>query len=107
MGYFMHFSTSSGNQGDKAFLESRLLYPKRGFQCLQFFHYNSGHVTDELSIWVREYDKSNPNGTLRLIQTVTGETTVLVIALHVHVVYGLCCFLVLLPQYNFFTPGDG
>ncbi|XP_076152232.1 meprin A subunit beta [Alosa pseudoharengus] len=71
-GYFMHFSTASGKQGDNAFLESRLLYPKRGFQCLQFFLYNSGHATDELSIWVREYDTSNPNGNLRLIEKVAG-----------------------------------
>lgn len=69
----MHFSTASGNAGDKAFLESRLLYPKRNFQCLQFFLYNSGHATDELSIWVREYDSENPDGTLRLIETVAGE----------------------------------
>ncbi|XP_063076057.1 meprin A subunit beta [Engraulis encrasicolus] len=69
-GYFMHFSTTSGNQDDNAFLESRLLYPKRDFQCLQFFLYNSGHATDELSVWVREYDAANPNGTLRLIQKV-------------------------------------
>ncbi|XP_062386374.1 meprin A subunit beta-like [Sardina pilchardus] len=71
-GYFMHFSTASGKQGDKAFLESRLLYPKRDFQCLQFFLYNSGHASDELSIWVREYDVSNPNGILRLIEKVAG-----------------------------------
>ncbi|XP_041941131.1 meprin A subunit beta [Alosa sapidissima] len=71
-GYFMYFSTASGKQGDNAFLESRLLYPKRGFQCLQFFLYNSGHATDELSIWVREYDTSNPNGNLRLIEKVAG-----------------------------------
>ncbi|KAL2097266.1 hypothetical protein ACEWY4_006473 [Coilia grayii] len=71
-GYFMHFSTATGKEGDKAFLESRLVYPKRDFQCLQFFLYNSGHPTDELGIWVREYDAANPNGTLRLIQKVNG-----------------------------------
>ncbi|KAK2901482.1 hypothetical protein Q8A67_009597 [Cirrhinus molitorella] len=69
-GYFMHFSTASGPEGNKALLESRVLYPKRGFQCLQFFLYNSGHVNDQLRIWTREYDTANPNGSLRLIQKV-------------------------------------
>lgn len=69
----MHFSTSTANVGDKAFLESRLLYPKRGFQCLGFFYYNSGGATDTLNIWVREYDKANPNGILRFIKTIDGE----------------------------------
>ncbi|XP_030630676.1 meprin A subunit beta, partial [Chanos chanos] len=71
-GYFMHFSTVSATSGNKALLESRLLYPKRGYQCLQFFYYNSGHTSDQLSIWVREYDEANPNGTLRFIQTIDG-----------------------------------
>ncbi|KAJ8383579.1 hypothetical protein AAFF_G00219590 [Aldrovandia affinis] len=41
-GFFMHFSTAAGSTGDHAFLESRLLYPKRDSQCLQFYLYNSG-----------------------------------------------------------------
>ncbi|XP_051555974.1 meprin A subunit beta [Myxocyprinus asiaticus] len=69
-GYFMHFSTADGVQGDTALMESRLLYPKQGFQCLQFFSYNSGHASDQLRIWVREFNKANPNGTLRLIQQI-------------------------------------
>ncbi|XP_071383635.1 meprin A subunit beta [Centroberyx affinis] len=71
-GYFMHFSTGTGNVGDTAMLESRLLYPKRGYQCLQFFYYNSGSPDDTLSIWVRQYDKANPNGTLHHIKTIDG-----------------------------------
>ncbi|XP_036375426.1 meprin A subunit beta-like [Megalops cyprinoides] len=71
-GYFMHFSTATGKAGDKAYLESRLLYPRRGYQCLQFFHYHSGNAGDRLNIWVREYDKANPNGTLRFIGEVAG-----------------------------------
>ncbi|XP_035284307.1 meprin A subunit beta-like [Anguilla anguilla] len=70
-GYFMHFSTATGTAGDRALLESRFLYPKRGFQCLQFFLHHSGNAEDELNIWVREYDKANPDGTLRFIQRVT------------------------------------
>ncbi|XP_061654655.1 meprin A subunit beta isoform X3 [Phyllopteryx taeniolatus] len=71
-GYFMHFNTSTAIIGDTARLESRILYPKRGYQCLQFFFYNSGGPEDSLKIFAREYDNANPAGTLRLIATVDG-----------------------------------
>ncbi|XP_034160039.2 meprin A subunit beta isoform X3 [Pangasianodon hypophthalmus] len=71
-GYFMHFSTISGTEGDTALLESRLLYPNRNYQCLQFFYYHSGNPNDKLEIWVREYNEINPSGTLRMIETITG-----------------------------------
>uniref|UniRef100_A0A4W5KZD0 Meprin A subunit n=1 Tax=Hucho hucho TaxID=62062 RepID=A0A4W5KZD0_9TELE len=69
-GYFMHLSTATGKPADTARLESRLLYPKRGYQCLQFFLYNGGGANDQLVILVREYDESHPNGTLRVIQPI-------------------------------------
>ncbi|NXG40619.1 MEP1B protein, partial [Psilopogon haemacephalus] len=69
-GYFMHFNTSAGAEGSTAVLESRILYPKRGFQCLQFYLYSSGHESDRLSVWVREYTSAHPNGTLRLIEEI-------------------------------------
>lgn len=72
-GYFMHFSTGTANPGDKALLESRLFYPKRGYQSLQFFYDNSAGPGDTLRAYVREYDKANPNGSLRFIKTVDGE----------------------------------
>ncbi|GAA6234023.1 meprin A subunit beta isoform X1 [Lates japonicus] len=72
-GYFMHFRTGTANNGDTALLESRLLYPKRGYQCLQFFYYNSGGPGDTLKIFVREYNKANPNGALRFIKTIDGS----------------------------------
>lgn len=72
-GYFMHFSTGTANIGDTAMLESRLLYPKRGYQCLQFFYYNSAGPSDTLKIFVREYDQANPNGKLRLIKIIDGD----------------------------------
>ncbi|KAF4088835.1 hypothetical protein AMELA_G00059190 [Ameiurus melas] len=50
-GYFMHFSTVSGSEGHTALLESRLLYPNRNYQCLQFFYYHSGNPNDKLEIW--------------------------------------------------------
>uniref|UniRef100_A0A667ZV39 Metalloendopeptidase n=1 Tax=Myripristis murdjan TaxID=586833 RepID=A0A667ZV39_9TELE len=71
-GFFMHFSTVSGKAGDRAHLESRFLYPKPGSQCLQFFLYNSGAADDLLNIWVREYDKVNPEGRMKLFKTISG-----------------------------------
>uniref|UniRef100_A0A8C0I9C5 Meprin A subunit n=1 Tax=Bubo bubo TaxID=30461 RepID=A0A8C0I9C5_BUBBB len=72
-GFFMHFNTSVGVEGSTAILESRILYPKRGFQCLQFYFYNSGHESDRLYVWVREYTSAHPNGTLRLIEEIKGS----------------------------------
>uniref|UniRef100_A0A8B9FZI9 Meprin A subunit n=1 Tax=Amazona collaria TaxID=241587 RepID=A0A8B9FZI9_9PSIT len=72
-GYFMHFNTGTGVEGSTAILESRILYPKRGFQCLQFYFYNSGHESDCLYVWVREYTSAHPNGTLRLIEEIKGS----------------------------------
>lgn len=69
----MHFNTGTANTDDTALLESRLLYPKRGYQCLQFFYYNSASFSDPLEIYVREYDKANPNGTLRRIFGIVGD----------------------------------
>lgn len=54
-------------------LESRILYPKRGYQCLQFFYYNSAGPSDTLDIYVREYDQDHPNGALRFIKTIDGD----------------------------------
>ncbi|NWX19059.1 MEP1B protein, partial [Aegotheles bennettii] len=72
-GYFMHFNTSAGAEGSTAILESRILYPKRDFQCLQFYFYNSGHESDRLYVWVREYTPAHPNGTLRVIEEIKGS----------------------------------
>ncbi|NXK59459.1 MEP1B protein, partial [Sylvietta virens] len=71
-GYFMHFNTSAGREGSTAVLESRILYPKRGFQCLQFYLYNNGNENDRLNVWVREYTSASPNGTLRFIEEIKG-----------------------------------
>lgn len=69
----MHFSTGTANVNDTAQLESRLLYPKRGYQCLQFFYYNSAGLNDKMKIYVREYDNANPSGKLRFIKTIDGD----------------------------------
>ncbi|XP_032323019.1 meprin A subunit beta [Camelus ferus] len=69
-GFFMHFNRSSVNEGARALLESRILYPKRGFQCLQFYVYNSGSEGDQLNIYVREYSAASVNGTLTLVEEI-------------------------------------
>lgn len=71
----MHFSTATGSAGDHAYLESRLLYPERGSQCLQFYLHNSGGATDLLNVWVREYDEANPKGTLRHIKAINSKSS--------------------------------
>ncbi|XP_072242962.1 meprin A subunit beta-like [Leuresthes tenuis] len=77
-GYFMHVSTASGQEGDSARLETQMMNPKRGchVQCLQFYYYNSGNESDELNIWIREFqDEQDSNGTLRLMGQITGAIT--------------------------------
>ncbi|XP_037009675.2 meprin A subunit beta [Artibeus jamaicensis] len=69
-GFFMHFNSSSINVGATAVLESRKLYPKRGFQCLQFYVYNSGSENDQLNIHIREYSAGDENGTLTLVEEI-------------------------------------
>nr|XP_040026674.1 meprin A subunit beta-like [Gasterosteus aculeatus aculeatus] len=71
-GYFMHFNASAASVGDAAVLESRLLYPKRGYQCLQFFYYHSAGANAALRIHVREYDEANPDGKVRLVKIIEG-----------------------------------
>lgn len=65
-GFFMYFNTSSVKEGVTAMLESRILYPKRGFQCLEFYLYNSGSENDQVNIYTRVYTASNPEGVLTL-----------------------------------------
>ncbi|XP_072460600.1 meprin A subunit beta-like isoform X2 [Notamacropus eugenii] len=73
-GFFMYFNSSSVNVGGKAFLESRLYYPKRGFQCLQFYYYNSGNKDDRLKIYIREYVDNYDNNLLKLVDEVKDQT---------------------------------
>lgn len=64
------------NAGATAMLESRILYPKRGFQCLQFYLYNSGSINDQLNIYVREYSAGNVNGSLSLVEEIKGMISI-------------------------------
>ncbi|XP_063078273.1 meprin A subunit alpha-like [Engraulis encrasicolus] len=55
-GFFMHYPTNKGLVEDSAFLESRILYPKRNLQCLQFFYKMTGSPKDKLVVWARRED---------------------------------------------------
>ncbi|XP_073703911.1 meprin A subunit beta-like [Garra rufa] len=73
--FFMHFSTEGRNKGDTARIESKTMTPKRDckVQCLQFYYYHSGHESDQLNIWIREYqNEEDSRGTLRLMDQITG-----------------------------------
>ncbi|XP_059363764.1 meprin A subunit beta-like [Carassius carassius] len=71
--FFMHFSTKGRNEGDAARMESNKMTPKRDckVQCLQFYYYHSGNESDQLNIWIREYqNEADSKGTLRLLDQI-------------------------------------
>lgn len=73
-GYFMYFNTNSGQEGEVAILESRILYPKRTQQCLQFFYRTTGSPSDKLIIWLKEDDGTGNVRKMRKIQTFQGNS---------------------------------
>ncbi|XP_027142006.1 meprin A subunit beta isoform X2 [Larimichthys crocea] len=76
--YFMHASTASGQEGDSFWLETKRMNPTRKchVQCLQFYYYHSGSPSDQLNIWIREFqDERNSIGNLHLMGQITGEPT--------------------------------
>ncbi|XP_067401057.1 meprin A subunit alpha [Emydura macquarii macquarii] len=73
-GSFMYFDTSSGKAEDMALLESRILYPKRTQQCLQFFYKITGSPSDKLVIWVRKDDGTGNVRTLVKVETFQGDS---------------------------------
>ncbi|XP_041797517.1 meprin A subunit beta-like [Chelmon rostratus] len=78
IGFFMHASTASGKEGDSARLETHRMSPKREchVQCLQFYYYHSGSESDQLNIWLREFDHElDPTGKVRLVGQITGRKT--------------------------------
>ncbi|KAG8580022.1 hypothetical protein GDO81_007090 [Engystomops pustulosus] len=72
-GYFMHFNTHSGPTGHSAVLESRILYPKRTEQCLEFFYKMNGSPNDRLTIWLRLDDGTGNVRKLKKIHTIHGS----------------------------------
>uniref|UniRef100_A0A3P9LLX5 Metalloendopeptidase n=1 Tax=Oryzias latipes TaxID=8090 RepID=A0A3P9LLX5_ORYLA len=78
IGYFMHVSTATGQEGDTAQLETQRMTPQRDchIQCLQFYYYNSGNESDTLNIWIREFENEQDlTGTRRLMGQITGSRT--------------------------------
>ncbi|NXP06523.1 MEP1A protein, partial [Thinocorus orbignyianus] len=72
-GYVMYFDTNSGKADEVALLESRILYPKRTEQCLQFFYKTTGSLSDKLIIWLKEDDGTGNVRKMRKIQTFSAD----------------------------------
>ncbi|XP_064781227.1 meprin A, alpha (PABA peptide hydrolase), tandem duplicate 1 [Oncorhynchus masou masou] len=72
-GYYMHFNTKTGKEDESALLESRILYPKRHLQCLQFFYKMTGGPKDRLVIWVKIDDGTGTVRKLKKIHTIWGD----------------------------------
>ncbi|XP_063775296.1 meprin A subunit alpha [Pseudophryne corroboree] len=72
-GYFMYLKTNNGPIGKTAVLESRILYPKKTEQCLQFFYKMDGSPKDKLTVWTRTDDGTGTVRKLRKIETIQGD----------------------------------
>ncbi|XP_019840998.2 LOW QUALITY PROTEIN: meprin A subunit alpha [Bos indicus] len=72
-GYFMYLNTSFGAAEEAAVLESRILYPKRKQQCLQFFYKMSGSPSDRLVVWIRRDDSTGNVRKLVKLKTFQGD----------------------------------
>ncbi|XP_019376535.1 PREDICTED: meprin A subunit alpha [Gavialis gangeticus] len=72
-GYVMYFDTSSGRAENAAILESRILYPKRAQQCLQFFYKMTGSPLDKLIIWVMQDDGTGKVRQLSKVKMFQGD----------------------------------
>ncbi|KAL2082403.1 hypothetical protein ACEWY4_022221 [Coilia grayii] len=55
-GYYMHVDTATGKAEESALLLSRIVYPKRKQQCLQFFYKMTGSAKDRLAVWLKMDD---------------------------------------------------
>ncbi|ROL43430.1 Meprin A subunit alpha [Anabarilius grahami] len=72
-GYTMHIDTSTGNAEQSALLESRILYPKRKLQCLQFFYKMTGGTKDRLVIWAKMDDGTGTVRKLKKLHTIWAD----------------------------------
>lgn len=72
-GYYMKFDTANKPAGHSALLESRILYPKRNQQCLEFFYRMSGGPEDQLAIWVRTDDGTSSVRKVSKVHTIRGQ----------------------------------
>ncbi|KAK7907334.1 hypothetical protein WMY93_015946 [Mugilogobius chulae] len=73
-GYYMYFNTQKGKAQESALLESRTLYPKRNFQCLQFFYKMTGSPQDRLVVWTKVDDGTGTVRRMKKIHTITGAS---------------------------------
>ncbi|XP_053126286.1 meprin A subunit alpha-like [Hemicordylus capensis] len=73
-GHFMYFDSSSGNRGEAAVLESRILWPRRTHQCLQFFFKMTGSPLDKLIIWIKKDDGTGNVRRLGKLKTFKGDS---------------------------------
>lgn len=73
-GHSMHFDTKAGKKQESALLESRILYPKRNTQCLQFFYKMSGSLKDKLVIWVKTDDGTGTVRKMKKIHTFLADS---------------------------------
>ncbi|XP_075907118.1 meprin A subunit beta-like [Nelusetta ayraudi] len=76
--HFMHVSTVAAGLGDSAWLETPRMMPSGmcHVQCLQFYFFHSGNQTDQLNIWLREFEsESDHTGANRLVKQITGNRT--------------------------------
>ncbi|GCB80064.1 hypothetical protein scyTo_0017073 [Scyliorhinus torazame] len=74
-GYFMYFETMGGKTGQSAILESRILYPKRTEQCLQFFYKMTGSQMDKLVLWMKMDDGTGTIRKLVKVETFQADGT--------------------------------
>ncbi|XP_078242948.1 meprin A subunit alpha [Pogona vitticeps] len=73
-GHFIYFNTSYGYKGDVALLQSRILYPKRKHQCLEFFFKMTGNLEDKLVISVKKDDGTGNVRKLVKVKTFQGDS---------------------------------
>lgn len=73
LGHTMHFNTATVMANQSALLESRILYPKRKMQCLQFFYKMTGSTKDKLVIWAKMDDGTGTVRKLKKVQTIWAD----------------------------------
>lgn len=83
----MKFDTANKTKGHSALLESRILYPKRNQQCLEFFYKMTGDSGDQLIIWVKRDDGTGTVQKVKKVHTITGQLqpNVTVCALYIYI----------------------
>ncbi|CAL9705171.1 unnamed protein product [Knipowitschia caucasica] len=75
---FMHASTGFGREGESAWLETGRMTLRRSChaQCLQFYYFHSGNESDQLNIWIREFDDEDDlTGHSKMVGQITGTKT--------------------------------